>query len=306
MVKSKIISRLSYYLLRLNAYRQKLGRLYLAKNQEVLERITNPIENLPTSLYCRNFLTKTKIEKGVLFWKAHQHVLEKTEAIYKIPSSIIVAILGIESDYGTHMGNYLTIDALSTLAFSSISQRSYFQQELKNYLLLTKKFKLDPYAIKGSYAGAMGICQFMPTSYLNYALSYTSSEFSDLFNNPQDAIISAANFLNANGWKSKQPILLSAHTSQAAKLTAEIFQERPKAPVLSLSDLKGKGVFPNNCDVSKLDPELKANLIYFDAAPINYWLGFWNFYILTRYNNNYNYALAVFKLSKCLEGQMGK
>ena len=171
--------------------RQQLERVFAAaeRKSDILEAIARPAEKTkPWHEYRQIFLTDKREAEGAAFFREHQETLERAERETAVPSSIIVAIIGVETFYGRITGSYRVIDALSTLAFDYPKRSDFFTQELKNYLILTREQGLDPLVPKGSYAGAMGYGQFMPSSYRSYAVDFDGDDKVDIWNNPVDAI----------------------------------------------------------------------------------------------------------------------
>jgi membrane-bound lytic murein transglycosylase B len=151
------------------------------------------------------FLTAEKIQNGIQFWNAHAAMLDKAQTEYGVDPEIIVGIIGVETDYGKYLGKYRVIDSLSTLAFNYPRRADFFQNELENYLLLTRDLKADPLSLYGSYAGAVGLPQFMPSNYRTLAVS-ANGKSADLWHNSDDAILSVANYFHHKGWQENAPI----------------------------------------------------------------------------------------------------
>jgi membrane-bound lytic murein transglycosylase B len=165
------------------------------------------------SHYRATFMTRRRIEAGRVFWRNHQATLNRAQQQYGVDPAIIVGIIGVETEYGEYMGNYRVIDSLSTLAFNYPSRQAFFQSELEQYLLLTRELNTNPLHLYGSYAGAMGYPQFMPSNYRSLAVSATPGKQPDLFHNPDDAILSVANYFHSKGWyANKRPAVpLQSH-----------------------------------------------------------------------------------------------
>lgn len=239
---------------------------------EVITRITTPYESLPWHKYQKIFLNEKKISGGVEFWKKHAIHLDKAHEIYGVHPELIVAIIGVESSYGEHSGKFPVLQALATLAFDYKARANFFREELKEYLLMTSEHGLDPLALKGSYAGAMGFPQFIASSYRKYAVDFDNSDSVDIINNMAHAISSVANYFKEHGW---QPGMHVAH-----KL------ERRPQEFESVND---------------------SMLLEFDLEDRKeYWVGSQNFYVITRYNRSHNYALAVYLLSQEIAKQYKK
>jgi membrane-bound lytic murein transglycosylase B len=183
------------------------------KKQNILDAISRPAEKTLTwARYRKIFLTDSRIKKGVEFWKENQATLERAEKEFGVPAEVIVAIIGVETRYGQNKGSFRVVDALSTLGFDYPPRAKFFRKELKQFFLLAREQKQDPLTLKGSYAGAMGYGQFIPSSYRAYAIDYTEDGFADIWNNPTDAIGSVANYFKRHGWKKDAPVTLRART----------------------------------------------------------------------------------------------
>lgn len=262
----------------------------------ILTAIANPKEGKPWYLYRENFLTPEKVKRGRAFWQANQATLQKAEREYGVPANVIVAILGVETDYGRHQGKYRVIDALSTLAFAYPPRSPFFTKELEDYLLLTRENQIDPLSIHGSYAGAIGQPQFMPSTYRHYAVAYNGGRSKDLQHNTQDVIVSVANYLQKHGWQRGQLIAVPAQVTGEPKLTATPARLEPNH---TISALKNLGIQPEGVRLSSHQKALFFGVTM--AHGSEYWLGLQNFYAITRYNPRINYAMAVFQLSQMLE-----
>lgn len=265
---------------------------------EIIAAMERPREALPWHEYRRAFLTEQHVRQGKQYWGAHKAVLEQARRNYGVPPEIIVAIIGVETEYGRNVGDYPTIDALTTLAFAYPRRAEFFRVELEEYLLLARELKLDPLSVKGSYAGALGIPQFIPSSYRNYAVDFNGDRRRDLLKNSADAIGSVAHFLSRHGWERGGPVLEEAQVEGAPQDWLELLGPKP---VLSVRQLLGYGVFPRAPAASAPaggDPsDRPAALIVLEgeAGPL-YHLGYNNFYVLTRYNRSKRYATAVYEL----------
>lgn len=265
------------------------------RQDSILEAISRPAEKTkPWHEYREIFLTERREREGREFLAAHRDTLARAEAETGVPAEIIVAIIGVETSYGRITGSYRVIDALSTLAFDYPRRSAFFTKELKNYLLLTRDQGLDPGEMKGSYAGAMGYGQFMPSSYRSYAVDFDGDGLTDIWNNPTDAIGSVANYFKRHGWRAGETVV------SAAALTGEVPEDWFNAglqPARRVSDFVTAGLEP----VSELDPAAEATAMKFDNGDgYEYWLGLHNFYVITRYNHSAMYAMSVYQLSQRL------
>ncbi len=264
----------------------------------IIAAITPPSEPHAKSwqAYRALFLTPQRIEAGVAFSERHRPALAYAAALYGVPEEIIVAIIGVETVYGRNTGNYRVIDALSTLAFDYPPRAEFFRGELENYLLYARDAGIDTLALKGSYAGAIGIPQFMPGSYRRYAVDLDGDGKQDLSGSFADAIGSVANFLKAHGWQTGEPV------AYPAQVQGENFRSLVDAgikPAYRYGDLANFGVSAEGeagADASCALIELTTP----DEAS-EYLVGFTNFYVLTRYNRSSMYAAAVLELAQAVK-----
>ncbi len=263
---------------------------------EVVEAMEKPKEALPWSEYKKIFLTDENVRKGVEFWNKNRAALARANAEFGVAPEIIIAILGVETQYGKHTGRFPIFDALTTLAFTYPPRKEFFRRELEEYLLLTRELGISPLSIKGSYAGAIGIAQFMPSSYREYAVDFDGDRKRDL-NQQEDAIGSVANYFKRHGWKAGEPITNEARVDGARHSEIENQGTEPK---YKIDELRKYGVTP----VRAVDKNQLTLLIALDddAGPL-YRLGYNNFYVITRYNRNINYAMAVSELSRLIRKQ---
>lgn len=274
--------------------------------QSIIKAMSRPAEKVkPWHKYRNIFVTELRIKRGVEFWQQHEETLERAYKEYGVDPAIIVSILGVETNYGRNTGSFRVIDALSTLAFDyyhSIekreSRKTFFTVQLENLFLLAREQKKDPLSLKGSYAGAMGWGQFMPDSYRDYAVDFDGDNFVDIWTNPTDAIGSVANFLNKKGgWKKDQPVATRAHIRDQLDTQGLNKMRKPKS---TFAELKGRGYQPvQNFAEDSLAFPIKLTAKYSDE----YWLGFYNFYAIGRYNPRIKYAMAVYQLSLMIKEQ---
>jgi membrane-bound lytic murein transglycosylase B len=268
-------------------------------NATVLKLIKPPVSPLQRSWerYRPRFLNDRRIDGGVQFWQENGAQLAKAQAIYGVPAEIIVAIIGVETEYGRNTGGFRVFEALATLAFNYPPRAEFFRTELEQFLLLARENNLDPLAVKGSFAGAIGIPQFMPGSQRRYAVDFDGDQRVDLGNSVDDAIGSVARFLEQHGWQAGQPVAVRAITSGTPDNT--LIQAGIR-PTLKVGDLAEKGIRANT------DPEATAALIDLvsPGQETEYWLGFDNFYVITRYNRSSFYAMSVFQLAEAIRNRM--
>ena len=248
--------------------------------------------------YRARFVTDARIAEGTEFWRRHAAALGRAAAAHGVPEEIIVAIIGVETLYGRQMGTWRVIDALATLAFDYAPRADFFRGELEEYLLFAREGGLDVFSVRGSYAGAIGIPQFMPGSYRRFAVDFDGDGAVDLRSSPADAIGSVANFLVKHGWRRGERVHLPA------RVTGEAHRELVDAgiePKTSLAELKRFGV-ETRTDLA-LDTRVALVELESPGAATEYRLGLRNFYVLTRYNRSVLYACAVYDLAQELRGR---
>lgn len=270
------------------------------QQESVLRAITpKPVGKRSWQSYRANFVSSRRIEQGVAFWHAHRAALERAEQQFGVPAEIIVAILGVETHYGRAMGSFRVVEALATLAFDYPRRADYFRSELEEVLLLARESQWPPLELTGSFAGAIGIPQFMPGSIRRYAVDFDGDGRRDLRDSAADAIGSVASFLKLHGWVPGEPIAARA-TLEDDKAKALIDGGvKPDHPVATLR-LAG----------ARFDPDLPASapavLIELDStdAPPEYLVGLQNYYVITRYNRSSFYATAVWELAQALKRAM--
>lgn len=272
----------------------------IRSNPKVLQFIRPPASPTQRSWerYQPRFINPVRIDAGVKFWNAHEATLAKAEREYGVPAEIIVGIIGVETIYGRHMGSFKTLEALATLAFDYPPRADFFRSELEQFLLLSRENRIDPLSVKGSFAGAIGIPQFMPGSQRRYAVDFDHDGKVDLHHSIDDAIGSVARFLSLHGWVKNQPI---ATPVQAHQIIEPSWLESGIWPRLKLQDLLNAGIqtrpladVVENCAL--------VDLVTPDQ-PTEYWLGFENFYVITRYNRSSFYAMSVFQLAEAVRQQ---
>lgn len=277
-----------------------LSTLALAeRKQSILDAISRPAETkLEWKQYRKIFMTDARINGGVQFWTAHATELADISQQYGVNPEIIVAIIGVETSYGKNTGSYRVLDALSTLAFDYPPRAAFFRQQLAEFLVLAREQRQDPQTLTGSYAGAMGYGQFMPSSYRNFAVDYDQDGFADIWHNTRDAIASVAHYFQKHGWKANEPVLARAHVTQHFDPALATNALEPNTTLLDLAAL---GVAPV---IGGLDPQRKATLLrHTGEYGTEYWLGFDNFYTITRYNHSSMYAMAAHQLSEAIKAQ---
>ena len=258
---------------------------------KIIEKMERPAEGMPWYRYRRIFMKEERYEAGRAFYNTHKEVLESVSDETGVSVNAMMGILGVETYYGTRKGSYKVLDALYTLAFGYPKRARFFTRELEEFLLLTREEQLDVDEVEGSYAGAIGYCQFMPSSYRAYAKSYDKGGTRDLVNSPEDAIASVANYLKVHRWKKGEKVASSIIASPDAASPGST-RVRPKN---SLSQYEDLGFMPTE----DLDPTtLVAFLEFEQESGKEFWYGLHNFYVITRYNHSPLYALAVYQLGE--------
>jgi membrane-bound lytic murein transglycosylase B len=251
--------------------------------------------------YRNRFVDPIRIDAGVAFWNTYADALTRAENQYGVPAEIIVAILGVETVYGRNTGNFRVMDAITTLAFAypdtpnRTARMAYFRGELENTLLFARESGIDPFSLLGSYAGAIGLPQFMPGSIRQFAIDFDGDGKIDLRNSPVDAIGSVARFLVEHGWRRSEPIAFPVNVDGGEKWQRFIGQGLEAK--FSLNELKADGVTPVIAP-----PDLLFGLVDLQngADPTDYWLGTNNFYAITQYNRSFFYAMSVNDLGRAL------
>jgi membrane-bound lytic murein transglycosylase B len=271
------------------------------RTEPVLQAIQLPPEKTRSwPEYRATFIQDGRIAAGLAFWNANQKALERAEQVYGVPPEYILGILGVETFYGRQTGRYRVLDALTTLAFDYAPRGQYFRNELENYLLLARANGLDALSMRGSYAGAIGMPQFMPGSARRYAVDFDGDGAIDLRTNAADAIGSVANFLKEHGWQAGREVLLTARVEGEAYKPYADGRLEPRYPI---AELVRSGV-----QIEKLTSELEAErgtLIELPSTrdPSEWRVGLKNFHVLTRYNRSAFYAAAVTDLARELRAR---
>ncbi|MEL7186492.1 MAG: lytic murein transglycosylase B [Pseudomonadota bacterium] len=261
----------------------------------ILRKISTPAERkLTWGDYRKIFITKERINAGVKFWRENREMLERIELETGVPVEMVVGIIGVETYYGRITGNDRVIDALATLAFEYPRRAKFFRQQLVEYLILAREEEINPLEPKGSYAGAMGRPQFMPSSFRAYAVDATGDGKRDIWNNWADVAGSISNYFVEHGWKAGQEVTAQATLGSAWASDAPQPKNTLK-PADTVSSLSQKGVvFATN-----LPSDSKSQLLaYENVNGPEYWVGFHNFFVITKYNRSVMYALAVYQLGQ--------
>jgi membrane-bound lytic murein transglycosylase B len=262
-------------------------------------------------VYRSRFIDPIRIRAGQRFWQENQAMLERAEREYGVPAEIIVGIIGVETIYGQQMGTFRVMDALATLAFDFPSahprakeRTEFFRRELEQFLSLTNRSNTDPFEPRGSYAGAMGLGQFMPSSWVRYAVDYDGDGRVDLFNSPADAIGSVANYFRGHGWTPGMPTHFGVQFD-AARLQMDDLLAPDILPTFSVASMQAKGAVLDAAGVQHNGPLALVELQNGAEAP-SYVAGTENFYAITRYNWSSYYAMAVIELGETIEALVNR
>jgi membrane-bound lytic murein transglycosylase B len=259
--------------------------------QSIINAISRPAEGKPWKDYRPIFLTDTRIGQGRTFYAEHRSEVDGVAARTGVPAEIIIAIIGVETSYGRITGSYRVLDALYTLAFYYPKREEFFRSELVHVFALAREEKLDLATLKGSYAGAMGWGQFMPSSYRNYARDGDGDGRRDLLTSTSDAFASIANYFIGYGWRRGEPVMVRASVDAGvAPFVPDNYEAK-----FTLAELGTRGYRPAEAGA----PDLPVSLITLEGAngPES-WIIYKNFWVITRYNRSPLYATAVYQLSR--------
>jgi membrane-bound lytic murein transglycosylase B len=271
---------------------------------DILKKISSPAEGMPWYKYRKIFMTNARINGGVKFWQENKPALTAVEQKTGVPAEIIIAIIGVETAYGQKTGNYRVIDALFTLAFAYPPRSQFFLGELESFLLLCREEHLNPLAPVGSYAGAMGMPQFMPSSFNAYAIDYDNDSHRDIWHDKGDVIASVANYFVKHHWQTGQAVAIPVNAVEDGYKAALNGSLKPDLRLDQLESL--------NLKISRPLPlNTKVKLLAFEQEPKGQkpgeelWVGLDNFYVITRYNHSPLYAMAVYQLSQSILNKKG-
>ena len=268
---------------------------------KIVELMSRPIVEPPKWFeYAPQFLAQARVDAGVAFWNAHAPVLARAEGETGVPAEIIVAIIGVETYYGRYTGSHRVIDALATLAFDYPRRAPFFRGELKEFLLLSREQGFSPLTPRGSFAGAMGLPQFMPGSYRRYAVDFDQSGRVDLWLSTEDAIGSVANYLARHDWQRGQPVLLPARIADQHRDTILRRLDGGLSERRLASMWAADGVTPVAWPGTVGPEPLGVLLLEETASEASYWIACHNFYVITRYNRSRLYATAVWQLAQAI------
>jgi membrane-bound lytic murein transglycosylase B len=265
------------------------------RKQGIIDAISRPAERvLKWHEYREIFLKEPRISQGVEFWNEYEPVLAEAERVYGVAPEYVVAILGVETRYGRITGSHRVLDALATLAFDYPPRAAFFRKELTQFLLLTREEGRSPLELTGSYAGAMGYGQFIPSSYRAYAVDFDGDGLRDIWNNPHDAVGSIANYFKRHGWRAGGNVAVPVQVrgNVDAGLAGDALELKH-----TVADLVRFGAVADGLPAGEA-----AALFRMDGAEgAEYWVGLNNFYVITRYNRSRMYALAVHQLSQAIK-----
>ena len=274
--------------------------------QSIVDAISRPAEGKPWHEYRPIFITDRRISEGVTFWKENQELIQQVSEEFGVDPQIIVSIIGVETFYGRITGSYRVLDALATLGFYyptdlKRDRSDFFAGELMHFIQLSKEENLPPAEVTGSYAGAMGMGQFIPSSYRAYAVDFDGDGSRDLWRSRPDVVGSVANYLHKHHWKHNEPVASRAVATSHAE--AELASPADYKPKLNIGEIAQKGYQGH----VSLDPMRQAAVLKLEEEDsVTYWLTFDNFYVITRYNRSPLYAMAVLQLSEELLKAMGE
>jgi membrane-bound lytic murein transglycosylase B len=272
--------------------------------QDIIDRISRPAEKTWTwARYRSHLVDADRVERGVDFWSDNVATLNRAAEEYGVAPEYIVAILGIETRYGQITGNFSVLDALATLGFDYPPRAKFFRKELTQFLLLAREEGKDPRVLKGSYAGAMGYGQFIPSSYRHYAVDFNGDGVRDIWQDSEDAIGSIANYFARHKWSGDGPVALPARLTESSdQNTVSKMANASLKPKHTLAELRALGIQIDGADT--LLPDTKAALFKLEAeGGDEYWLGLHDLYVITRYNHSHLYAFAVHQLSQAIKEQ---
>lgn len=278
--------------------RQHLQQLFaqVEYKDSIVNLMDRPAEaTKPWKDYRSIFVTTKRTNGGKAFMAAHRETLLRAQQQFGVPAEIIVAIIGVETRYGTQAGKTRVLDALSTLAFDYPRRSAFFREELKAFLLLTREEEMNPLNLKGSYAGAMGYGQFMPSSFRSFAIDFDGDGRRDIWHNPVDAIGSVANYFSRHGWKSGEQVVSRARFEGDADKLNWVKGRKGLKPVYTVAELSQAGL-QSQGELVTAQPATPMRLN--GAQGKEYWLGLHNFYVITRYNHSALYAMSVYQLSQ--------
>ncbi len=271
------------------------------KQEHLFAQLDRPAEKeLDWYQYRAIFVKDKRIARGVEFWRRHRELLMEVSEKTGVPAEIIVAIIGVETFYGIYKGKEPVFDSLVTLAFDYPRRAKFFMRELEQFLLLAREQGFDPRALRGSYAGAMGVPQFISSSYRNYAVDFDQDGQVNLFDSIPDIAASVANYFVKHGWRRDGRVARPLSLAEDHALEG---LEPGVRPAYRWADLKQRGLRSQ----FQIEDDASVSLIRLQQRErAEYWVGFQNFYVITRYNHSELYAMAVYQLAKLISHQYKK
>lgn len=272
--------------------------------QDIIAKISKPAETVWTwGRYKKHLVDDDRVRQGVLFWRDHRDTLERAHQTYGVAPEIVLAILGIETRYGRITGNYPVVEALSTLGFGYPPRAKFFRKELTQSLILAREEGKDPKVLMGSYAGAMGYGQFIPSSFRHYAVDFDNDGLRDIWQNPVDAIGSIANYFAKHKWAGTGIVAM-----QVKYVATHDLIKFDKGIELNstVGALRQAGMQLSDTQLTQVDDQQSAKLFQLEAqgGKQEFWLAMHDFYVITRYNRSHLYALAVHHLSQELKARL--
>lgn len=289
--------------------------------QSIIDAITRPAEKKPWISYREIFVTETRVEDGVQFAMDHWDTLKSAEQEFGVPIEVIVAIIGVETNYGRNMGRYRVLDALTTLGFDYPARSAFFRGQLEEFFILSCEERIRPFNhddaclrdkvggtlgssiaigdLLGSYAGAMGYGQFIPSSYRNYAIDYDGDGARDIWRNVVDAIGSVAAYFKDHGWEAGEPVITLVSVADSTA-SIDTLANSSLTPTKTVGEWKALGV-----DVQDDRDKAYASIFRYESEDaIDYYLGYHNFYVITRYNISRLYAMAVVEVAEAISTRL--
>lgn len=277
------------------------AQLAAAKRQPaILEAMRTPAEKtLAWYQYRRIFLDQPRIQGGAAFIHQHASIFQRAQERFGVPAPVIAAIIGVETRYGQVTGDHRVLDALATLGFDYPPRADFFRSELGEFLVLVHEEKLDPMTVLGSYAGAMGMAQFIPSSYRAYTVDFNHNGQRDLWNEPADIIGSVANYLGVHGWQPGAAVIVPANT----QAIPDRFETSRRETHYRYQDLTQAGILA--APPHRLTPDTRVGLVALETTKgQQYWIGLQNFFVITDYNHSPLYAMAVHQLSQAIQKEL--
>ncbi|MFK7997270.1 MAG: lytic murein transglycosylase B [Granulosicoccus sp.] len=275
----------------------------LTRQQSILDAIARPAERTLTwREYRPIFVTKKRTEGGKAFMREHRALLDQAQTRFGVPAEIITAIIGVETYYGGNTGSYGVLEALATLAFDFPRRSAFFTREMTEFLLLSESEGWDTVSVKGSYAGAMGMPQFISSSYRQYAIDFDEDGTRDLFSSPADIIGSVANYLSRHGWQKAAPIAEQWLPEDGITQPMRQLVRESLSPVIDVETVNAMGFTPSGAKAS----EALSVMTMDGESGQELWVGYQNFYVITRYNHSRLYAMAVFQLAEAIRRSAGE